>query len=146
MLGLFTADGTVANYGTKSQYVSLDSSSKTLLIQVQTLLLSFGIKSKLYENCRSGKTTSFLPDGKGGTKAYPVMEMHSLRISRSSRNIFEQKIGFMETSVKVFKLKQLNQQVAAYQEDFTDEFISLTYSGEEDVYDLTEPVNHAFCQ
>ena len=50
----------------------------------------------------------------------------------------------METSVKVFKLKQLNQQVAAYQEDFTDEFISLTYSGEEDVYDLTEPVNHAF--
>src|SRR5262249_44016050 len=32
--GLFTADGTVANYGAKSQYVSLDSTSLDLLRQV----------------------------------------------------------------------------------------------------------------
>ena len=55
--GLFTADGTVANYGEKSQYVSLDSSSLTLLKQTQHLLLSFGIKSKLYSNRR----TSLVP-------------------------------------------------------------------------------------
>ena len=44
--GLFTADGTVANYGDTSQYVSLDSASEVLLEQVQVLLLAFGIKSK----------------------------------------------------------------------------------------------------
>ena len=37
--GLFTADGTVANYGDKSQYVSLESVSLELLKQVQLLLL-----------------------------------------------------------------------------------------------------------
>jgi intein/homing endonuclease len=42
--GLFTADGCVANYGAKSQYVALDSCSKELLQQVQLLLLNFGIK------------------------------------------------------------------------------------------------------
>jgi len=38
--GLFTTDGTVANGGAKSQYVSLDSSSVELLRQVQLLLLA----------------------------------------------------------------------------------------------------------
>src|SRR5439155_5610410 len=50
--GLFTSDGTVANYGEKSQYISLDSSSRELLGQVQILLLGFGVKSKLYDNRR----------------------------------------------------------------------------------------------
>jgi ribonucleoside-diphosphate reductase alpha chain len=40
--GLFTADGTVANYRDKSQYVSLDSTSLEMLRQVQVLLLGFG--------------------------------------------------------------------------------------------------------
>jgi ribonucleoside-diphosphate reductase alpha chain len=37
--GLFTADGTVANYGDKSQYISLGSRSRGILQQVQLLLL-----------------------------------------------------------------------------------------------------------
>jgi ribonucleoside-diphosphate reductase alpha chain len=48
--GLFTADGTVANYAEKSQYVSLDSCSLGLLQQVQLFLLQFGIKAKIYED------------------------------------------------------------------------------------------------
>ncbi|MBK9248610.1 MAG: hypothetical protein IPM69_10965 [Ignavibacteria bacterium] len=87
--GLFTADGTVANYGDKSQYVALDSTSLELLQQVQLLLLNFGIKAKVYANRRAGKLTSILPDGNGGTKEYAVEEMHSLRISRFSRIVFE---------------------------------------------------------
>src|SRR5882757_5249595 len=66
--GLFTADGCVANYAEKSQYVSLDSCSKDLLQQVQLILLNFGIKSKLYADRRAGKVFSVLPDGKGGQK------------------------------------------------------------------------------
>src|SRR5262249_8530426 len=81
--GLFTADGTVAHYGGKSQCVSLDSTSLELLEQVQVLLLSLGIKAKLYPNRRvAGQTVAFLPDGKGGTREYPVQQAHSLRVSR----------------------------------------------------------------
>ena len=106
--GLFTADGTVANYGEKSQYVALDSTSLQLLKDSQILLLGFGIKSKIYENRRAGKNISLLPDGKGGMKEYSVMEMHSLRISRDSRIKFEKFIGFMPESKKAEKLKILN--------------------------------------
>jgi ribonucleoside-diphosphate reductase alpha chain len=142
--GLFTADGCVANYGEKSQYVSLDLCSLTLLKQVQLLLLNFGIKSKLYTNRRAGKLSSFLPDGKGGTKEYAVKEIHSLRISKNSRLLFEEYIGFINTSKKAEQLSVLNQTVAAYKESLTDTVASLEFTSTEAVFDLTEPETHHF--
>ncbi|HEV8436511.1 MAG TPA: LAGLIDADG family homing endonuclease [Methylomirabilota bacterium] len=142
--GLFTADGTVANYGEKSQYVALDSSSRELLAQVQLLLLSFGIKSKLYENRRGETTTSLLPDGNGGSREYPVQPMFSLRISRSSRVIFEREIGFHPDSPKSAALRQLNAAVATYRDDLTDQVASIEPAGEADVFDLTEEATHHF--
>lgn len=142
--GLFTTDGTVANYGEKSQYISLDSTSLQLLKGVQTLLLGFGIKSKLYKNRRAGNLHSHLPDGKGGMKEYEVLEIHSLRISRSSRNLFEKYIGFIAESPKAAKLKALNESVTTYRDLPIDAVASLVYKGEEDVYDLTEPLTHTF--
>ncbi len=128
--GLFTADGCVANYGNKSQYVSLDSCSKDLLHQVQLMLLNFGIKSKLYANRRAGILSS--------------VQVHSLRVSRNSRLLFEEYIGFMEESPKTIRLKELNNTVAAYRESLTDEVVSLNFIGTEDVFDLTEPETHHF--
>jgi ribonucleoside-diphosphate reductase alpha chain len=142
--GLFTADGTVANYGDKSKYVSLDSTSLQLLKDTQILLSGFGIKSKIYTNRRAGKNESFLPDGKGGYKKYKVKEMHSLRISKNSRLKFEKLIGFMPESPKTAKLKKLNQSIETYKEFPIDAVSSLTYIGIEDVYDLTEPKTHTF--
>ncbi len=142
--GLFTTDGTVANYGEKSQYVALDSTSLGLLQGVQTLLLGFGIKSKLYKNRRAGKLKSFLPDGKGGLKEYNVKEMHSLRISRSSRKLFEELIGFMPESKKAQQLKELNEQIETYTDLPLERVDSLEYVGVENVYDLTEPLTHTF--
>ena len=140
--GLFTADGTVANYGEKSQYIALDSVSLTLLRQVQLLLLGFGIKAKIYENRRTS-FQSRLPDGKGGWAVYPVQQMHSLRVSRSSRLIFEKEIGFLDRSFKSNELAFLNETVTAYRDELLDEFASLTFVGSEDVFDLTEPrTNH----
>ncbi|MBV8636859.1 MAG: vitamin B12-dependent ribonucleotide reductase [Candidatus Eremiobacteraeota bacterium] len=136
--GLFTADGTVANYGEKSQYVSLDSCSIELLRQVQHLLLSFGIKSKLYGDRRT-KSSSMCPDGTGGLAQYDVMQMHSLRISRSSRRVFEREIGFHPASQKAATLKHLNATVTCYADTFSDEFLHLDELGEADVFDLTEP-------
>jgi ribonucleoside-diphosphate reductase alpha chain len=136
--GLFTADGTVADYGDKSQYVSLDSTSLELLKQVQLLLLSFGIKAKLYRNRRNGVLESMLPDGKGGSKLYAVQELHSLRISRSSRVLFEQEIGFAEESANSDVLAGVNSTVGSYRDLLSDEIDSILLAGEEDVYDLTE--------
>ena len=144
--GLFTADGTVANYGAKSQYVSLDSTSLDLLRQVQLLLLGFGVKAKLYRDRRvAGQTTAQLPDGKGGVKEYPVAQVHSLRISRSSRVAFEQEIGFIPGSPKADQLARLNRTVTTYADRFEDRVESLEYVGVEAVYDLTEPVTNHFC-
>ena len=142
--GLFTADGTVANYGDKSQYVSLDSTSQELLAQVQTLLLSFGIKAKLYTERRGGKLESTLPNNARERQAYAVQEMHSLRISRSSRVIFEREIGFDPMSAKQARLHAMNSAFAAYADTMTDAIVSITPAGVEDVYDLTEGVTHHF--
>ncbi|HET6374404.1 MAG TPA: LAGLIDADG family homing endonuclease [Candidatus Polarisedimenticolia bacterium] len=142
--GLFTADGTVAAYGEKSQYVSLDSTSVELLRQVQVLLLSFGIKSKLYENRRNGKLSGLLPDGKGGNREYPLQEFHSLRISRASRVLFEREIGFDSDSPKAARLAALNQEVGVYRDELLDEVESIEPLGEEPVFDLTEPVTSHF--
>ena len=142
--GLFTADGTVVDTGAKSQYVGLDSTSLELLIQVQRLLLAFGVKAKLYENRRGGHFEAMLPDGRGGTKAYPVREMHSLRITRSSRRTFGREIGFMAESPKAAALAALNATVGTYREDMTDQVASVTPLGAEDVFDLTERATSHF--
>jgi ribonucleoside-diphosphate reductase alpha chain len=143
--GLFTADGTVANYGDKAQWVALDSSSLELLQQTQLLLLAFGIKAKIYRNRRLAKhLVSQLPDGKGGRREYPVRQMHSLRISRSSRYVFEREIGFISGSTKAEQLARMNRDVTGYADRLEDRVTSLEYLGDEPVYDLTEPETHHF--
>ena len=142
--GLFTADGTVANYGDKSQYVALDSTSQSLLQQVQMLLLSFGIKSKVYTDRRGGKTESLLPNSAREMQTYNVQEMHSLRISKASRVIFEREIGFDPASLKSTRLRDMNLAFTTYKDTLTDEVVSITEAGTADVYDLTEGVTHHF--
>ncbi|HEY8869245.1 MAG TPA: LAGLIDADG family homing endonuclease, partial [Candidatus Limnocylindrales bacterium] len=136
--GLFTADGTIGNTPGKGSYVSLDSSSLELVVQVQRMLLAFGIKSKIYENRRGGRFESLLPDGKGGLKAYPVKEMHSLRVSRDSRVTFEREIGFAPESAKAARLAATSASTAVYRDRMTDSVGSITPIGEEPVFDLTE--------
>jgi len=142
--GLFTADGTVADYGSKSQYVALDSCSLELLRQVQLLLLNFGIKAKIYENRRAGEATAILPDGKGGVQEYTVQETHSLRLGRHSRVLFEEAIGFMPESGKAAQLRSLNQRVTTSTDPLVDHVRSVTYLGVQEVFDLTEPETSHF--
>ncbi len=143
--GLFTADGTVANYGEKSQHVSLDSTSLELLRQVQLLLLAFGIKAKLYRDRRvAGRTMALLPDGQGGRREYPVDQVHSLRVRRSSRQVFEEEIGFVPGSPKSAQLAELNREVSAYADRLEDRALSFEFLGEEAVYDLAEPATSHF--
>ena len=142
--GLFTADGTVANYTDKSQYVSLDSTSQELLQQVQMLLLSFGIKAKIYTEQRGGVTEAMLPNTNRELKSYSVQETHSLRISKASRVIFEREIGFDPASAKAARLRDMNLAFTTYKDELTDEVVSITEAETADVYDLTEAVTSHF--
>jgi ribonucleoside-diphosphate reductase alpha chain len=146
--GLFTADGTVVgsdakNWGDKSEYVGLDSTSIELLEQVQLLLLGFGIKAKIYRNRRL-LDRAWLPDGNGDHAEYPVQQMHSLRLTRAARVTFAQHIGFVAGSGKNDQLAALNARVATYGEPMLDRVAELTPLGTEAVYDLTEPATHHF--
>jgi ribonucleoside-diphosphate reductase alpha chain len=115
--GLFTAGGTVNESGEESEYVSLDATSRTLLLQVQHLLLSFDIKAEFFENRRGG---------------------NSLRLSRSSRIAFEHEIGFDSSSPKAQALRFMNASLAPAADSLTDRFESLTPVGTKPVFDLTE--------
>ena len=68
--------------------------------------------------------------------------MHSLRISRSSRFVFEREIGFIPGSPKCEQLARLNREVTTYADRLEDRVESLEYVGDEAVYDLTEPATH----
>ncbi|MGH2445714.1 MAG: LAGLIDADG family homing endonuclease, partial [Candidatus Limnocylindria bacterium] len=141
--GLFTADATINDRGTNA-YVALDSTSLDLLVQVQRMLLGFGIKSHLYENRRGGKFRQLLPDGAGGMKEYAVKEMHSLRITRASRTRFEREIGFAPESPKVKALRLLNSTIGTYSDELMDDFRSVQPLGEAAVFDLTERATSHF--
>ncbi|HTP27415.1 MAG TPA: LAGLIDADG family homing endonuclease, partial [Anaeromyxobacteraceae bacterium] len=136
--GLFTADGTVANYGEKSQRVSLESTSLELLKQTQQLLLAFGIKGKLHRNRRVSQSSVVLSDGKGSRTEYPIRQIHSLHISRSSRLVFEKEIGFFPSSPKAAQLAELNREVVAHADRLEDGVESIDLVGDRPVYDLTE--------
>jgi len=142
--GLFTADGTVECDCKKNNHIALDSTSLSLLKQVQILLLGFGIKSKIYKN-RNNELTKLLPDSNRELKEYNVKQMHSLRITRSSRILYEKYIGFDKFSKKNDALKKMNKKVKTYQDDIEyDAFKTIEYIGKEDVYDITEPITEHF--
>lgn len=121
--GIFTD----VDYKDKSQYISLESSSKDLLRQVQILLLGFGIKSKI---------NNLLSDHYS-LQEHLNKDMHSLRISRSSRTIFEKEIGLSDRNVKLYTTSE-------YKDKMSDRVKNVEYVGKEDVYDLTEPIEGHF--
>ncbi|GAB4218638.1 MAG: ribonucleotide reductase N-terminal alpha domain-containing protein [Candidatus Microgenomates bacterium] len=142
--GLFSSDGTVVGSLEKGVSVRLTSISKKLLIDVQKLLLNFGIFSKIYFN-RRGEEKRFLPDGKGGKKEYFCQAYHELVISKQSLIKFSALIGFLqkEKQQKLQSLLSLYHR-GPYQEKFEATFLRLEKEGVEDVFDITVEGIHAF--
>src|SRR3989344_1318181 len=97
----------------------------------------------MYSNRRR---TSFaiLPNTHRMPESYPVQQMHSLRITRSSRLLFEKAIGFAAGTAKGQKLFHINATREAYADMLTDEFVSLISEGSEEVFDITEPITSHF--
>lgn len=142
--GLFSADGSVQGNLEKGVSIRLTSISTELLAQVQILLSNFGIKSKIYK-FRKMAGPRLMPDGQGGMKEYETQAVHELVISKSNVDIYGQEIGFILKS-KVDQLRDIanNRKRPAYKESFTSKVESITYIGDEMVYDLQQPTTHSF--
>jgi len=141
---LFTADGSVQGSRVKGVSVRLAQSSLQVLERVQQMLLNFGIASRIYLRRRRAMVKE-LPDGKGGRRGYPCRPQHELVISKENLSQFSQEIRFINDK----KNKKLDTYLTAgprgpYRERFTATFSKLELEGEEEVYDLTEPLTHSF--
>ena len=144
--GLFTADGTVSNDKNKGNYyVRLSSKSKTLLKQVQQLLINLGIKSRIYNRSRKDSNDKFTYTNVKGEKNNYKTDgiLYELQISSSSLYTFAEKIGFL-LERKEKELKDIINNHNLHQQKMFDEVKNIEYVGKETVYDLTEPVTHSF--
>ncbi len=140
---LFTADGSVQQTTSNATVVRLASSTLPLLKQVQQVLGNFGIASRIFQNCGEAQKQE-MPDGKGGYKPYPTTAHHELHISKSNILTFRDEIGFLLE----YKNTSLAEQIAddpqgPQREVFVAKVASITEDGEENVYDITEPITHS---
>ncbi|MBI4499506.1 MAG: ribonucleoside reductase class II [Chloroflexi bacterium] len=141
---LFTADGHVSGHTEKGVSVRLTSISKPLLQDVQRLLLNFGIAATIFRERRAGGLRR-LPDGRGGTAEYQTSAYHNLVVAKDNLLRFAADIGFLSEAKQSGLVDRLaTYHRGPYRETFCVRFLSLTPDGEEDVYDLTEPLTHSF--
>ena len=123
LTALFTADGHVSGSLEKGVSVRLTSISRSLLRDVQRVLLNFGVPSRIYD-CK---------------------EYHDLAVSRGSLALFAAEIGFL-SEAKQSKLLTLLEgyRRGPNRQPFTARFRALEPDGMEMVYDVTEPLTHSF--
>jgi ribonucleoside-diphosphate reductase alpha chain len=141
---LFTADGHVSGTLEKGVSVRLTSISRELLVDVQRLLLNFGIASTIYSERRS-EGLRLLPDGHGGLRPYACRAYHDLVIAMDNLARFATEIGFLTEAKQQALLARLaSSRRGPYRETFRATFAALEPDGEEPVYDLTEPATHSF--
>lgn len=142
--GLFSSDGHVAGTAEKGVSVRLTSVSRSLLVDVQRLLLNFGIVSRMYENRRDEGVRN-LPDGHGGSKAYHCQAYHDLVVSKTDLHLYASLVGFLQEE-KQEKLRSLLATYVRgpYKKTFTATFDRLEEDGVEEVFDITIADVHRF--
>jgi ribonucleoside-diphosphate reductase alpha chain len=142
---VFTADGTVVNAPSSRRSIRLTSVNLGFLRSIQLLLAHFGIFSRIYRN-RRASGPRLMPDGRGGEKRYDCDAIHELAVARSSIEMFARDIGFIPGSRKQDAMMAMLAEYSKgpYRDRYITRVLSVTPDGEEDVYDLHEPVSGAF--
>ena len=142
--GLFDCDASVQGHQGKGISIRLAQSDEGLLVEAQRMLLRLGIVSKLYANRRDAGCRR-LPDGRGGSREYPVKAQHELVISRDNIGIFQSRIGFAD-SEKSLKLTTAlaNYNRRVNRERFTATIKSINPAAERDVFDVSVLGPNAF--
>jgi ribonucleoside-diphosphate reductase alpha chain len=141
--GLFDADGCAVSMPNGTRYVGLGSRSEELLLDVQELLASLGMASRIY---RTGiKKNSFAYTRKDGTAVSYGSDGASfdLRVAGRSLREFGARIGFT-LPAKERKLLAIIASMTWYNTDETVRLVSREPRGFETTYNLTEPRNHSY--
>ncbi|MEP7044432.1 MAG: LAGLIDADG family homing endonuclease [Dokdonella sp.] len=142
--GFFDADGSVQGSQTKGVSVRLAQSDIARLEAVQRMLARLGILSTIYRDRRVAGTAD-LPDGHGGTRAYPTQAQHELVISGESLARYADQIGFADAT----KSARLTATLSGYRRSLNrDRFVATVATveadGIEDVYDVQVPGINTF--
>lgn len=119
---LFSADGTVYENDEMHRTVRLASSSKKLLMDVQLLLLNFGIH--------------------GESREYKSNSFYELILSGNNILEFKEQIGFKFVSRKQAALERIARKSRKF-EKFVSKLVSISEGEEIEVYDVNEPITNS---
>jgi ribonucleoside-diphosphate reductase alpha chain len=152
--GLFTADALINNHS-----VELQNQSRTLLQDVQLILLGFDVQSAIFDltndggavasGAMSGRQVSTTPLGSDDFQSHDANPRHGLRIDPGSLRSFYTHVGLIP-GAKKDRLTSLVSQAIDRPEDHEgtrgnwDRFDALVPMGRQQVFDLTEPQTHSF--
>ena len=138
---LFEADGYVETERGPRPGVRLSARSRELLVDVQRLLLNFGIFSRI-QRARGGGA------GGGGWRTVRLhvrAPRHEMTISGASARRFDTEVGFLGERKRAELTAFVDSYARGpYREHFLARVESVAEDGAEWVYDLTEPVTHSF--
>jgi ribonucleoside-diphosphate reductase alpha chain len=141
--GLFDADGCAADTANGTRYVGLGSVSVELLRDVQRLLSTFGIGSRIYATREYGATRFTYTTVDGDKRAYTGDQLYDLRISGGNIPTFASAIGF-DHPRKSKRVAAWLEEKRFYRTDQTAVLVSRTPDGVETTYNLSEPRNHSY--
>ncbi len=140
--GLFSSDGTIGMSNKSRNYARLNSSSLKLLKDVQLLLLNVGIRSSIYDRSTNPKKFNYVKKGGAAVEYLTSGKNYELNISKENLPRFLNSIGFLQRD-NVEKAEEL-QSFEFYRENFVDNVKSVEDAGEQEVWDINEPVTHSF--
>ncbi len=145
--GLFGADGCVSRVeggGKASRYVGLGSHSESLLKDVQRLLLTWGIRSRIYRISESGKSHFAYTRKDGHTVEYATREGFDLRVTGTDVAVFCDEIGFSCPRKQAALETPRGRAQAATAPSQAPRLLAREEDGQEQVYNLTEPLHHSY--
>jgi ribonucleotide reductase alpha subunit len=144
--GLFGADGCVSRVekaGKANRYIGLGSRSEALMRDVQRLLSGFGIRGRIYRISRPEIPSFSYTRVDGTTVQYVSRQGFDLRITGSDLTRFGDAIGF-STPRKNAALAGIISETDRYETKPATRLIRREDDGQENVYNLTEPLHHSY--
>lgn len=139
---LFSADGTVYDKDEMHRTVRLTSSSKQLLMDVQLLLLNYGIHGNIYLRSKKNQAKFRYETINGEQREYESHPFYELILSGNNILVFKEKIGFNFIARKQKALESIAR-LSRKNEKFCSKVVSVTDGEEVGVFDIHEPVTNS---
>lgn len=139
---LFSADGTVYDKDEMHRTVRLTSASKQLLMDVQLLLLNYGIHSSIDLRSKQNQMNFTYETVDGEQREYVSHPSYELILSGNNIVEFKEKIGFNFITRKQAALEKIAK-LSRKNEKFRSKVVSVTEGEEAEVFDIHEPVTNS---